>query len=264
MARNVALVYFMKEILEKINITDVKEIPGELPTYSFFYMSDNIKVRGFIIFPKNVSEKNPTVFLNRGGTAEFGMITPQNITHWNYFSKAGYISVLTQYRGCDGGGGVDRMGGDDIFDIVNLHGIIKEIPIIDQNRIGMWGASRGAMMTFQVVARVPWVKAMIIVSPLVDEVHMAEWRENWKQHQIEVYGGSYPEQLKRSPLRWAEYIPKIPSIFFVGMKDDKIDPYKAIEMAEKINAEKVIFPESGHLISPQTITQSVQFFDKHL
>jgi hypothetical protein len=47
----------MKEILEKINITDVKEIPGELPTYSFFYMSDNIKVRGFIIFPKNVSEK---------------------------------------------------------------------------------------------------------------------------------------------------------------------------------------------------------------
>jgi len=254
----------IEEILKKINIVNVRKIPNELPTYSFFYKSDNINVKGFIIFPKRIEALHPVIFMNRGGTGNVGILTDQDLKNYSFFSQKGYITVMSQYRGCDGGEGFDRMGGDDVFDIINLYNIISQIPQIDLNRVGMWGVSRGAMMAFQVSTRVNWLKALTVVSPIIDEVHMATWRPGWKKHQEETYGGSYTEQYKRSPLLWAKEIPKIPTLFFVGMKDERIDPHKAIEMAKKIDAEIVMFPEDGHFISPKTIEQSIDFFNKHL
>ena len=247
-----------------MNVTGVREIPGEFPTYSFFYKSDNLKVRGFIIFPKEISNKHPLVFINRGGTGDVGMFTDENIKHFNFFSKEGYITVMTQYRGCDGGDGFDRMGGDDIFDIINLYKIVSELTLIDTDNIGMWGVSRGGMMMFQVASRVNWIKAMIAVSPIVDEVDMASWRPGWKEHQEQIYGGSYSEQYKRSPLHWIKNIPKIPLMFFVGMKDERINPEKVVEMGKIMDVPVIIFPDDGHFISAKTVERSVEFLNTHL
>lgn len=254
----------MKQIIEEMDITDILEIPNEFPTYTFYYKSDNLKVRGFMIFPKKILNKNPVVIINRGGTGNYGIFTSENIKHYSFLAKNGYITIMSQYRGCDGGEGIDRMGGDDVFDIVNLYEIISKTSYIDLNRIGMWGVSRGGMMAFQVVTRVPWVKALVVVSPLLDEVHMSTWRPGWKEHQFEIYGASYIEQYKRSPILWHEQIPKIPILLFVGMKDDKIDPNKVVEMGRILNSHTVIFPNDGHHISQKTIEKSLEFFNKNL
>jgi dipeptidyl aminopeptidase/acylaminoacyl peptidase len=254
----------MEQIIRKLNITDVTKVPNELETYSFFYKSDNLKVRAFIIFPRAILEKNPVVIVNRGGTGEVGIFTHENIKHYNFFSKEGYITIMSQYRGCDGGEGIDRMGGDDVFDIINLYEIISKIPQADIKRIGMWGVSRGGMMAFQVITRIDWIKALIAVSSLIDEVHMSKWRPGWKDHQRETYGGSYAEQYKRSPLLWFKEIPKIPILLFTGMKDDRVDPNKIIEIGKAINATTITFPNDGHFISAKTVNESIIFFNKYI
>jgi len=254
----------MKQIIEEMGVTDILEIPNEFPTYTFYYISDNLKVRGFIIFPKKILAKNPVVIINRGGTRNFGIFNSENIGHYSFLAKNGYITLMSQYRGCDGGEGIDRMGGDDIFDVINLYGLMSKTSFIDINRIGMWGVSRGGMMAFQTIARVSWVKALVVVSPLLDEVHMSTWRPGWKEHQYEIYGGSYSEQYRRSPILWTDQIPKIPTLLFVGMKDDKIDPNKVIEMGKILNSPTVIFPDDGHHISKKTIEKSVDFFNRNL
>ncbi|MDP3962641.1 MAG: prolyl oligopeptidase family serine peptidase [bacterium] len=254
----------MKEVITNTRVSDVKEIDNIYPSYSFFYKSDKIKVRGFIMFPQEIKDKMPVIFINRGGTGEHGIVTEQSIKNYNPFVQAGFITVFSQYRGCNGGEGIDRMGGDDVFDVINIYEVISRIPFADTARIGMWGASRGGMMTFQVMVRVPWVKAAVVVCPIVDEVHMAKWRPGWKEHQIDTYGGSFQEQIKRSPIYWADQIPKIPIIFFAGAKDDRTDATKTIEMAEKISAPITVFPDDGHYIAPKTIQSSIEFFIKNL
>jgi dipeptidyl aminopeptidase/acylaminoacyl peptidase len=254
----------MKTVVEQMGVFDVEEINNEYPTYSFFYKSDGIKVRGFIMFPKNTQTKCPAIFVNRGGTGEHGKITSGGIVHFNFFAEAGYVVIFSQYRGCDGGEGVDRMGGDDVFDITNMYDYVCRNPYIDISRIGMWGVSRGGMMGFQVIARVPWVKAFIAVAPIIDEVAMADWRPGWRQHQIETYGGSFVEQCKRSPIRWVEHIPSIPMIIFHGAKDDRTICEKSIQMAKAVGSRMVVYPDDGHFISSKTVVDSVEFFGRHI
>jgi dipeptidyl aminopeptidase/acylaminoacyl peptidase len=255
---------FMKPDIQQTGITDIEEVSNEYSSYSFFYKSDNLKVRGFIIFPKNIQKPCSVIFVNRGGTGEFGKITSESIRRYNFFPENGYVAVFSQYRGCDGGEGVDRMGGDDVFDVINLYDFVKQIPQVDIKRIGMWGVSRGGMMSFQVLTRASWVKALVVVAPLLDEVNMAKWRPGWREHQIEMYGGSYPEQYKRSPKMWLDQLPKIPMMFFHGLKDGKTNPEDSISMASSLGADLITFPDDDHFISAKTVNQSIEFFNKHL
>ena len=47
----------MKKILKNIGCTNIKKENTRFESYSFFYTSDNLKVKGFIMLPKII--KNP-------------------------------------------------------------------------------------------------------------------------------------------------------------------------------------------------------------
>jgi dipeptidyl aminopeptidase/acylaminoacyl peptidase len=259
----------MKHLLEQLPLSKIEEIKNEYPAFSFFYTSDNLKVKGYIILPKEIKDKHPLIIVNRGGTGEYGKITDEYIKRFSFFAESGYVTVLSQYRGVDGGEGIDRMGGDDIFDVINLYDLISRLPFVDSQNVGMWGVSRGGMMTFQILARVSWVKAAVVVAPIINEVHMAEWRTGWKQHQIDMYGGSYAEQVKRSVAFWPEQIPKIPILIFHGDKDDKTNHEDSLKIHATfkelgIPSEIVIFNNESHLISQKTVQQSLNWFQEYL
>lgn len=260
-----------KNILENIKIiSDVKLILDDLvETYEFWYTSDGLRVKGFISIPKIFEGILPVVIVNRGGSGDFGKITTEYLKFFNFLSLNGYITIHTQYRGNDGGEGRDRMGGDDIFDVINLYEILKEISFVDLNRIGMTGASRGGMMTFQALIRVSWIKAAVAVAPLVDEFDMSLWREGWVDHQKEMYGGYDVEKYKRSALCWPEKFPKVPLLIFHGSLDTKSNSHKSIELVDKLKklgvpVELVLYPDGDHFISKRTVDKTIEWFALHL
>lgn len=259
------------KILENIkNISEVKlVIDSTVQTYEFWYISDNLKVKGFISIPKEFKGNLPVVLVNRGGSRDFAKITLEYLKFYHFLSDQGYVAIFSQYRGNDGGEGLDRMGGDDIFDVINLYEILKEIPFIDLDRIGMLGASRGGMMTFQSLIRVPWIKAAIVIAPLVDEFDMSVWREGWIAHQIEMYGGSDIEKYRRTALCWVDKFPKTPLLIFHGLLDARTNAKKSIELTEKLKevgvpVELVLYEDGDHFISKRTIEKTIEWFKRYL
>ena len=113
------------------------------------YLSDGLKVKGYVAYPKDTSKKYPRIIWNRGGIGNRGLI--DSFTARGLFGQLaswGYVVFASQYRGNDGGEGKDEFGGNDLNDVLNLTSLAKEFEFADDNRWGIEGWSRGGMMTY--------------------------------------------------------------------------------------------------------------------
>ncbi|MDR6550334.1 hypothetical protein [Paenibacillus qinlingensis] len=83
--------------------------------FRIHYLSDGLKVVGFIVKPKEIPGKAPLIIYNRGGAEDRSLIEIRQLsTFFSFLAKKGYVVLASQYRGNDGGEGQDRWGGDDI------------------------------------------------------------------------------------------------------------------------------------------------------
>ena len=112
--------------------------------YAITYWSDGLRVAGFLGRPLTPGP-HPALVHNRGGYGEVGLQTGVEIVP---LVEAGYVTVAPQYRGNGGGEGREDFGGNDVHDVTNLVTLLKSLPFVDPNRIGMMGGSRGGMMTY--------------------------------------------------------------------------------------------------------------------
>ena len=113
------------------------------------YLSDGLRVRGYVAYPKDTSKKHPCIIWNRGGIGDRGII--DSFTARGLFGQLaswGYVVFASQYRGNDSGEGKDEFGGNDLNDVLNLTPLAKEFEFTDDNRWGIEGWSRGGMMTY--------------------------------------------------------------------------------------------------------------------
>ena len=125
---------------EVVNSTTVERIT---------YLSDGLKVKGYIAYPNNTDKKYPCIIWNRGGYRESGAIdsfTARGI--YGQLASWGYVVFASQYRGNAGSEGKEELGGADINDILNLIPLADEIENADKNNWGIEGWSRGGMMTY--------------------------------------------------------------------------------------------------------------------
>ena len=129
------------------------------------YVSDGLKVSGYIAFPKDDSKKYPCIIWCRGGIGNAGAIdkfTARGI--YGQLASWGYCVFASQYRGNDGGEGHDDFGGDDLNDVLNLIPLAQEIPQANNDVWGIEGWSRGGMMTYLTLTKTNLFKAAIAVS----------------------------------------------------------------------------------------------------
>jgi dipeptidyl aminopeptidase/acylaminoacyl peptidase len=112
--------------------------------YALTYWSDGLRVKGFLGRPTEGTGL-PAIIFTRGGHGEFGELWGQ---HLIVFVEAGFVAVGSQYRGACGSEGFDEFGGADVDDVLNLIPLLKGLPYVDPKRIGMFGGSRGGMMTY--------------------------------------------------------------------------------------------------------------------
>lgn len=112
--------------------------------YHLVYWSDGLRITGFYAEPKGW-DKHPAAILNRSGNRNVGALTGLELAP---FAEAGFVVVASQLRGGMGSEGQDQFGGADVHDVTNLIALLKSRPNVDPNRIAMFGASRGGMMTY--------------------------------------------------------------------------------------------------------------------
>ncbi len=112
--------------------------------YAITYWSDGLRVTGYLGRPRGLGPF-PAIIHCRGGYDEVGALTGVELA---VYVEAGYVAVATQYRGNAGGEGREDFGGDDVHDVLNLLPLLRTLPYVDMERVGMFGGSRGGMMTY--------------------------------------------------------------------------------------------------------------------
>lgn len=226
---------FPEEYDNMLQKVDVKE---------FFYMSDGLKVKGYMAEPKSPG-KYPCIIYNRGGIGSFSAFNiPLAQRILGEMASWGYVVITTQLRGNDGSEGVEDFGGEDLNDILNLIPLLDKVQNADTSRIGMYGRSTGGMKTYLAMAKTNRIKAAVIIGSFSDFKLSLDARPALDSTYAAVIPGYIEnrEELleQRSMIYWAEKMNKTtPILLMHGSEDKRVLP------EESFMAAKALY-ESGH------------------
>ncbi len=218
--------------LEKVRIERIK------------YLSDGLKVIAYLATPLQAG-KYPGIIYNRGGNKEFGKITPQKVAFiLAQMASWGYVVSASQYRGVDGGEGIEEFGGADVDDVLNLIPIMQNHDMVHPDKLGIYGWSRGGMMTYLTLMKTNVFRAAIVGGGLSDLYMMKETRPVMEEVYLDLIPG-YAENKEallndRSAIKNVEKISKTtPILMLHGTSDWRVVPKMALDLAQVFTKEKI-------------------------
>jgi dipeptidyl aminopeptidase/acylaminoacyl peptidase len=204
------------------------------------YLSDGLKVTGYIVEPKKPGHY-PCIISNRGGNRNFGQWNSLSIGLFlGRLASWDYILVASQYRGNDEGEGVEEFGGKDINDVINLIPVLEQIQNADTSRIGIEGTSRGGMMTYLALKKTCRFKAAVVTAGLANAFSNIAGRPEMEKYVfselIPNYRLSKEASLKeRSVVFWADQLcKKTPILIMHGSSDWRVLPSESFELVTKL------------------------------
>ncbi|SFS30329.1 Prolyl oligopeptidase family protein [Lutibacter maritimus] len=246
--------------------------------YSITYLSDGLKIKGLLVSP-NKKGKYPCIIYNRGGNRDFGSL---KIAHGaitlGQIAKEGYVVIASQYRGNGGSEGQEEFGGKDVNDIIILPEVLKEVEVADTNRIGMYGWSRGGMMTYLVLTKTNEIKAAVVGGAISDNFASIEDRPEMETGVLSELIPNYAEKKvieleKRSAIKWADKFSKnVPILILHGTSDWRVKPEQSLKLAlefekYRIPYRLIMFEGGDHGISEhkkEVDEQVLNWFEKYL
>lgn len=205
------------------------------------YLSDGLKVSGYIAYPKDESKKYPCVIWCRGGVGNAGAI--DRFTACAIFGQLaswGYCVFASQYRGNDGGEGHDDFGGDDVNDVLNLIPLAEEIPQANKDVWGIEGWSRGGMMTYLTLTKTNLFKAAIVIGGIANlrcNSDESKFMRRLYEHTMGKYGeDEFKKRCEsRSIVNFAEYLSKdTPLLLIHGNADERVLPHDSLDLSYKL------------------------------
>lgn len=240
-------------------------VPEGVALRAITYRSEGLKVQGYLAIPQagpaGEGSRLPCVIFNRGGNRDLGALSDEDavrilapIAAW------GYVVAASQYRGNAGSEGREEYGGRDVHDVLSLIPLLDSLPQADARRIGMYGWSRGGMMTYLALARTRRVSAAIIGSGLADLFENAKRRPEVEQSIFAELIPNYPRDraaalTARSVVCWPERLPKeTPLLLLHGSADWRVPATEALTLAAKLCENRhpirlVVFEEGDHDLS---------------
>ena len=249
-----------------------------IEVYGITYISDGLKIKGLMAKPKKAGNY-PCVIYNRGGNRDFGSLKVYHgaIT-LGQIAKEGYVVIASQYRGNGGSEGKEEFGGKDVNDIIILPQVLKEIQGADTQRIGMYGWSRGGMMTYIALSKMDEIKAVVVGGALSDALSMMkdrpEMETNVMAELIPNYANSKDTEIeKRSAINWVDKFPKdVPILMLHGNADWRVKPEQSLNLAlefekHRIPYRLIMFEGGDHGISEhekEVDKQVINWFNRFL
>ncbi|MBU2949743.1 prolyl oligopeptidase family serine peptidase [Tamlana agarivorans] len=244
---------------------------NKLNFYNINYLSDDLKVQGLLVEPKEEG-KYPVVIFNRGGNRDFGKLTIATLIFYtSKLAAQGYVVIGSNYRKND------AFGGAEINDVLYLTETIKAIESADPSRIGMYGWSRGVVMTYLALQKSNEIKTAIVGNGPCDLFELAKFRPEletkvfaecipnyWKNREIELK--------KRSAIFWADELDLNSSLLILsGQYDKRVNPEQADRMAGKLKSVgydfKLMKFDTDHYFSdkkPELNTLIIDCFNNRL
>jgi len=243
--------------------------------YVFTYTSLGKNIAGYIVVPKSAqSIPLPVIIFNRGGTKDFGSIKPGMLfKHIADIARWGYLVVGSQYPGNSLSGGHDEWGGDDVQSILDLYPLIQHLSIADEQRIGMFGESRGGMMTYLSLSQASWIRAAVTLAGAANLVRGAALRPEMQAVYTEAFGGDEEGKKQRSAIFWPEKFPdNVPLLLLHGTADWRVSPLDSIDLAAKLYEHKkpfqlIVYDGGDHGLSQFRngwLDQTKLWFNRHL
>jgi dipeptidyl aminopeptidase/acylaminoacyl peptidase len=264
--------------IQKIEATvpDIKSIISLVNFYHITYLSDGLKVKGYLALPKKEG-KYPCIIYNRGGRKEGGKITDEYfLTELAPLCSKGYVITASQYRGNDGGEGKEEYGGKDIDDILNLIPLLTDLPQADTSRIGMYGWSRGGMMTYVTLAQTTKIKAAVVKAGVADVVSLQNPNQpdTMLAAMIPGFATNQTELLKqRSAVYFAEKINRqTPLLILQGTADIFVPATQVLDLSKKFYELKqpfrfILYEGGTHSLREYRsdyYQQMINWFDNYL
>ena len=250
-----------------------------------FTNSDGVTLHGYFTEANNFTgDKPPLIVLPHGGP-----IGPRDF--WGFdpdvqiLSNAGYSVMKINYRGSGGYGrdflkaGMGEPGRLIQKDIIEATEWIIEQGWVDENRVGIYGASFGGYSAVQApILRPDLFKVCVSLVGLFD-LNM-DFREGGCQADYgcknilnDQWGSSPAERAKMSPVNYIEKL-QAPVLIVGGEEDDRCPPEQqyALENAlKKYNKEYklIMVPKEGHgFINPENrfmfYREMLEHFNKYL
>jgi len=222
---------------------------AKVDLYKIFYQSDSLKIESYAAVPKKEG-KHPVIVFNRGGNRDFGALQlfrgqAKYSVAYNFSKLAseGFVVIGCNYRGCGESEGEDEFGGKDVNDVLNLIEAVKELPKADETKIGMYGWSRGGMMTYLTLPKTDQIKVAavggapadktIIDRPNMETAVYAELiPDYWKNKDAELK--------KRSAYLFAETFPKdVPILILHGSADWRVKSTNSLKIAMELDKHRI-------------------------
>ncbi len=212
------------------------------------YLSDGLKVRGYIGYPTDQSKKFPCVIWNRGGYGNKGAIdsfTARGI--YGQLASWGYVVFASQYRGNDGGDGKDEFGGDDVNDVLNLIPLAEEFDFANKDKWGIEGWSRGGMMTYLALTKTKIFKCAVVnggIANLRCSSDESPFMRRLYEATLGEYKGEefYEKCDSRSIVKFADKLsPNTPILMIHGTNDDRVLPHDSLDLSYKLLEYKIPF-----------------------
>jgi dienelactone hydrolase len=263
-----------KRLYTKEAVERMRDAP-ELELLKIKYLSDGLKISGFIYKPRETTGKRlPVVIWNRGGVGPETIISIENFNdlyEMHALASEGFVVLASQYRGYDGGEGKDEVGGADLNDVLNLIPLARSLGYVDMERIFMFGFSRGAQMTLQAIRSGAPIRAAAIVGAPTDiALSFREHPDIRDRVRANWAGGDarLEENIeRRSAVRWADRI-TAPLLIFQGGADPAVSPTQALELARRMEEagnlyELAIYARDDHFVtlnSEERLRRTVEWF----
>lgn len=260
----------VKELKEEYEYTN------EIDMYSITYLSDGLKIKGLVSKPKKPGNY-PCIIYNRGGNRDFGSLKIFHaVMGMGKLASQGYVVIASDYRGGKLNEGNDEFGGKDINDVLILPEVLKEIEGADTGRIGMYGWSRGGMMTYLALSKMKNLKAAVTGGAPSDltVIDRQGMEDGVYSELIPNYWENKEEELKkRSAVHFVDKFPTdVPILLLHGNSDWRVKSENSLKLAmefEKVRIpyKLVIFEGGDHGIKEhrtEVDQQVIAWFNKYL
>ncbi len=222
---------FVPALPEKFYADMVRDYEAlDVATHAITYDSGGVAVKGLCVMPREVKPGgHPVLIYNRGGKGEYGKLTLLSVMRSMVpFARQGYLVFASNYRGNDGGEGVDEFGGADVEDVLSLLTLARVHEGFDGQNAFMVGHSRGGMMTYLALKQRAPVRAAVSIAG-ISEVYPEGFSRVMPQ------GARVEDYAERSALQWPEKL-MTPLLLLHGTADEKIEAHHSVELAKKLEA----------------------------